>query len=513
MGMLDVGIAIGASSRAIGYLAHNAGSETMAVRAEAVVRLVQLGYGLPIQSSVMRLDPDDPDQWGIETLTADPESAPVPAGVRLGSPVRYLGLREPRVRWDVARLAPPLALDPPGMLADLLAPMVETILDTSPEFRVGDVVLTVPLACGGDWNTQVAEACRLAGVRLVEAVAEPVAILTHYAFAVPEPWRPDEQVLIVDWGGDALRLTMTRFLGRDPDADRFDVLGAIVLPGVGGNAIDARVGRALLRPLGGSSGVGRRRGAIFRLLATARSMKVEISNSRAGEPAIRYLDGHEVMLDREGLVRSIEGNADGEVDISALFSNALHDLRNVVGTIDRVLLAGGSARLPVVMPVIRDVLGEDIAIWAHGETARGDLDQVAVRGATVRAAQRSGHPGAGRLVSLRLPPLLPHDIGIRLRGGVVVPLAWAGTAIDRPVSATRTLETDVAGDVVVECVSTAFAVANPATRRLAGINLGPIARGARIACRLDIVDLNEAALTVTWAAGHAGPIPIHLGMR
>jgi hypothetical protein len=79
------------------------------------------------------------------------------------------------------------------------------------------------------------------------------------------------------------------------------------------------------------------------------------------------------------------------------------------------------------------------------------------------------------------------------------------------VSVTRPLVADESGDAIVECVHTEFAVADPAVRRLAGINLGPIASGTRITCHLEILDPGTAELTVTWIDGHTGPLPIRLG--
>src|SRR5947199_7570415 len=96
----------------------------------------------------------------------------------------------------------------------------------------------VTLTCPADWGPQRREvlrsAARVAGLPQVRLVDEPIAAATYCAEVLGQPIPPGRCLLVFDFGGGTLDVTVVR---RDPDALRVLAVGG--LDDLGGVDVDA----------------------------------------------------------------------------------------------------------------------------------------------------------------------------------------------------------------------------------------------------------------------------------
>ena len=85
-------------------------------------------------------------------------------------------------------------------------------------YQISQAVLTIPVDFAGAQRQKLRSAARTAGIRVLQFVHEPVAALYAYLRAKPDYRRNLAQlenriVLVFDWGGGTLDLTVCRVLG------------------------------------------------------------------------------------------------------------------------------------------------------------------------------------------------------------------------------------------------------------------------------------------------------------
>ena len=66
------------------------------------------------------------------------------------------------------------------------------------------------------------------------------------------------------------------------------------------------------------------------------------------------------------------------------------------------------------------------------------------------------------------------------------------------------------GDTQIRCIERQKKHADKNTRRLAGVNLGPIPEESTVTCELEVVGEDRGALAITCGGLLFGPVPISL---
>ncbi|MFI8314867.1 Hsp70 family protein [Streptomyces microflavus] len=218
----------------------------------------------------------------------------------------------------------------------------------------GRAVITVPAYFAEPQFSAVREAGRLAGFHVARIVQEPTA--AAHAFGI----RPDEDgaedyatVLVFDLGGGTFDVSL---LTIGPSYFLVGQLGGDNL--LGGSDFDALLDDHLREQLDGRDHSGD--GDASRIRAAAESAKVELSSRDVSEVTL-------APLGRQG------GSWSGAVrrtDFETLLNEHLGRMRETVESVlkegdalpedvQRVLLVGGSTRIPAVRRTLEDLFGEE----------------------------------------------------------------------------------------------------------------------------------------------------------
>ena len=242
------------------------------------------------------------------------------------------------------------------------------------------VVLTVPVGAFDrylGWFREVASRLSGADVQLVD---ESTAAALGYAVS-----HPDALVLVVDFGGGTLDLSLVRTLGASKDSDgrRADVL-AKADAYVGGEDIDRWIVEDYLHQIGSSREAV---GAIGwqTLLEIAERLKVRLSTTEEVKESwldettfmsyeLRLTRSHlEDILETRQLLEQVRQSLDEVIAIA--MTKGIHK-----SEIEQVLLVGGSCLIPAVQRLIESYFGRQrvkvdkpFEAVCHGALAIGSM--------------------------------------------------------------------------------------------------------------------------------------------
>lgn len=174
------------------------------------------------------------------------------------------------------------ALDPVDIVADVLH-HIRDLARTSDNFSIDRAVMTVPVDFSGSQRRALRQAARKAGIRVAHFVHEPAAALYAYIrgqsnFRTQLERFENKVVLVFDWGGGTLDLSISRVLGG--------VVKQIATRGnneIGGDRFDERLSNHVRDKHGkqhGISDIAKREqpGAAAALLAQCELAKIELSD-------------------------------------------------------------------------------------------------------------------------------------------------------------------------------------------------------------------------------------------
>ncbi|WHU46113.1 Hsp70 family protein [Gordonia sp. L191] len=340
--------------------------------------------------------------------------------------------------------------------------------------KVERAVITVPAYFGDEERRATIQAGTYAGLDVAGVLSEPIAAALSYGFSrltdTATPTTPDETVLVYDLGGGTFDATVIELTDR-----RISVLAVDGDHQLGGADWDERLALYLSRkfceehpdaedPLDDSAGSQA-------LIMAAERAKHELSES----------DSTSVIVSHDG-VRSVLSVTRTELEelTAGLLARTL-DLtdsclagarRRGVAQVDRVLLVGGSSRMPAVTREISARLGITPELR--------DPDLAVARGAAIYGEK------------LEIERLVTADLTTRGR------LAPGATLVDAAPA-------DV--DEAAARVAAAFAMPVAGVRRMLQISVDTVvSRGFGVLA----VSGRNGELEVTWLVHRNQPLPIRV---
>jgi molecular chaperone DnaK len=274
-------------------------------------------------------------------------------------------------------------------------------LKTMAEEVLGEVVdgavVTVPAYFNDAQRQATKHAGELAGLEVLRIINEPTAAALAYGIEQ----KADQFLMVYDLGGGTFDVSIIEQQG-----DILEVRASHGNVHLGGDDFDERLLQHLLAHLSSEHGYDFQsdRRAMARLVRSAEAAKIRLSDApyaRAAEEFLARYDGQVAHLNLE-IGRDEFENVIDDLLISTLDSidRAVNDALIKPGQINRVLLVGGSTRIPRVSKIIEEKIGLMPSMEINP-------DEAVALGAAVQAAIINGED-----VDAMLIDVTPHSLGI-----------------------------------------------------------------------------------------------------
>ncbi len=249
-----------------------------------------------------------------------------------------------------------------------------------PGQEVRDVVITVPAYFGVAEREATRRAGQLAGLTVLDVLAEPVAAAMHYQVVTKKVTGP-RHVLVYDLGGGTFDTTVIRL-----DGDDIKVLCTDGDPRLGGADWDEIIVGYLLEQFAAQHPALRPdedAGFMQDLYITAERLKKELSSVMSRRHFLRYRGAvTQVELTRDTLEKLTAHLLDRTISVTERTISTAR--RKGVTSFDEVLLVGGMTRTPAVSRVLAERLG--LAARFH------EPELAVAKGAALFAVLRLAHP-------------------------------------------------------------------------------------------------------------------------
>jgi len=312
---------------------------------------------------------------------------------------------------------------PSQLSAFILQKMKKTAEDFYGE-PVDKAVITVPAYFDDLQRQATYQAAELAGLQVVRLLNEPTAAAIAYGLGRGG----EERVAVYDFGGGTFDLTILEISGNV-----FEVCTSVGDTWLGGDDIDALIVERLIQELKAKLGTDYVPDTLMlqRLREEAEKAKCELSLARQTTislPFIGVLNGEpvhlEVSLRRAELEEMIRPLVERTLSCC---ERALDSAGLTVEQIDRVVLVGGSTRIPLVQHLVEDFFGLP--------PYKGiNPDEIVAIGAAMQGAILQG-----QLKEVVLLDVTPHSLGIEIEGGKVSRIVERNSTI--PIKAAKLFTT------------------------------------------------------------------------
>lgn len=298
---------------------------------------------------------------------------------------------------------------------------------------VTQAVITVPAYFNDSQRQATKDAGKIAGLEVLRIVNEPTAAALAYGLEKAE----DQTILVYDLGGGTFDVSILE-LGDG----FFEVKATSGDNKLGGDDFDQVIIDYLVAEFKKEQGIdlSKDKAAVQRLKDAAEKAKKELSgvvSSAISLPFITMVDGVPQHLETNLTRAKFEELSAGLVERTlGPARQALSDAGMTPADIDRVVLVGGSTRIPAVQDAVKKLTGK--------EPHKGvNPDEVVALGAAVQAGVLTGD-----VKDVVLLDVTPLSLGIETAGGVFTKMIERNTTI--PTSKSQVYSTYADNQTSVE---------------------------------------------------------------